>query len=193
LRSLAQTSEANPYAEGGPWSWFLDRLTVERAWRQRDGTFAEPRYSRVLAGQELEPETPLGAPPFGAPTLEAAERRLASVRERRDISSGSGSVPDLLRPSMPGRLQTIFGKAARRTSGLVDALPRVSLQHGMVDNTGSQMVVRFPALATGSAVAAQAENAIVTELDPTSTGIAAPLGSITGQVDAEARVRARFV
>jgi Phage capsid family len=177
LRSLAKTNERSPYAEGGPWSWFLDRLTVERARRRRDGTFTEPRFQQEDPGPGPEEV-------FGAPTLEAAQRRLASVRERRDISSGSGSVPDLLRPSMPGRLQETFGRAARRTSGLVDALPRLPLERGMVDNSGTQMLVRFPALVTGTAVAAQAENQAVQETDPTSTGIAAPLGSIVGQVDA---------
>jgi hypothetical protein len=46
------------------------------------------------------------------------------------------------------------------------------------------MVVRVPALATGAAVGTQVENSSVTENDPTSSGIAAPLGSLAGQVGA---------
>jgi Phage capsid family len=174
LRSLSKTNELDPYVPGGPWSYFRDRLELERARRREHGTFANPRFGVGDPGPGPEAA-------FGSPEASAARRRLALMR--RDVSSGSGSAPDMLRPSLPGRLQEIFGKAARRTSGLVDALPRVPLERGMVDSTGSQMVVRLPALATGAAVALQAENQAVTEADPTSTGIAAPLGSIAGQVD----------
>ena len=175
LRSLEKTSKTapGPYAAGGPHSYFGDLLAVAREQRQMQG---EDGQRFALLPEPSEP------PAFGDPDAEQARQRLAL--SQRDVSSSSGSVPDLLRPSMPGRLREIFGRAARRTSGLADALPRLPLERGAVDTTGSQMVVRFPALSTGTAVAAQSENQAVQETDPTSAGIAAPLGSLAGQVDA---------
>jgi hypothetical protein len=46
-RSLAMTRKADPYAPGGPWSYFQDRLTVERARQRRDGN--KPRLGGSAA------------------------------------------------------------------------------------------------------------------------------------------------
>lgn len=176
LSRLARASADNPYPEGGAHSFFADLLALERARRRQDGTIDSPRFGRG------DPGPAPGDEPFGSPSPEAARRRLAA--QQRDLTSQTGSAPDALRPSMPRRLAEVFGKAARRTSGLIDALPSIPLERGMVDTTGSQLVIRIPALTTGATVAAQAENAAVQESDPVSAGIAAPLGSIAGQVDA---------
>jgi hypothetical protein len=183
--ALLKTREG-PYAPGTPFSFYRDLLTLYRADVGRQGTIDNPRYALGDPGPDpsIEPMRYAGA---GA-EADAARRIKRALVDKRDITSSTGSTPDLLRPSMPGRLLEIWGRAARRVSGLVDALPRIPLERGMVDNTGSQLVVRIPALTGGGAVATATENSAVTEQDPTSTGIAWPLGSIAGQVDASRQV-----
>jgi integrase len=174
LRSLAKTNESTPYAPGGPWSFFQDLLTVERARQRRDGTLAEPRFARSDPGPGPEE-------PFGAPTVEAAERRLRSLR-RRDISGGA--TPDFLRPSAPGYLVDTWGRASAQVSGLLDAFERKPLLPGMVDISSGAPVVRIPRLTGGPATAVQAsENAAVQETDPQSTSYIAPVAMVAGQVD----------
>lgn len=171
-------ARSDVYALDGPFSYFRDLAAIEESRVQHSGTFAKPRFS-------LLPGPPKTAPGITWPTAKEAQQRLdRSAREQRDLTSSTGSVPDLLRPSMPGALAEIFGKAARRTSALAQALSPIPLEAGMVDNTGSQLVVKVPALATGTAVGAHADNAAVTELDPTSASISSPVASIAGQVDA---------
>jgi Phage capsid family len=175
---LAKT-RSDVYALDGPHSFFRDLAAIEEERRMQQGTFAEPRYGRL-------PAPPQNPPGISWPTAEEAQRRLSrSAREQRDISSSTGSDPDALRPSMPGALAEIFGKAARRTSGLTDALNPIRLEPGMVDNTGSQLVLKaIPTLSTGTAVASHTENASVQETDPTSSSTAPSIASIAGQVDA---------
>jgi hypothetical protein len=127
IDSLAKTRD-DPYAPEGPFSFYRDLLTLHRGTVRRQGTFDSPRYGG--AGPD-----PANLAPGSFQSEEDAKRRLArSQKQLRDITSSTGSVPDLLRPSMPGRLLEIWGKAARRVSGLVDALPRIPLEAGMVDN-----------------------------------------------------------
>ncbi len=177
LDSLAK-ARSDVYALEGPHSYFRDLLTLERARARTHGTFEAPHYRIGDPGPDPASEV------YGAPTVLEAQQRLSRAAvQQRDISSDTGSTPDAMRPSLPGALSAIWGKAARRVSALADALPKIALERGMVDSSGTQLLVRLPALATGATVAGQDENAAVTELDPTSAGIAAPLGSLAGQVD----------
>ncbi len=79
----------------------------------------------------------------GDPSNLASLNELAEARERlkwvneigryeqRDI--GSGSTPDLLRPSAPGYLIQTWGRAAAQTASLLDTFERRPLERGMVD------------------------------------------------------------
>lgn len=90
LDSLARTRQ-DVYALEGPHSFFRDLAAIAEARVQDIGTFSEPRYAAL-------PAPPDNPPGIAWPTPEAAQQRLArSAREQRDISSSSGSVPDLLR------------------------------------------------------------------------------------------------
>jgi hypothetical protein len=106
LDSLAK-ARGDVYALEGPHSYFRDLAALSEAQVQMQGTFAEPRYASL-------PAPPKVAKGLNWPTVEEARERLArSAKEQRDLTANTGSVPDLLRPSMPGALAEIFGKAAR--------------------------------------------------------------------------------
>jgi hypothetical protein len=171
LDSLAHTRN-DPYDPRGPFSFYRDLWILEASRSRRQGTLQEPRFELHDPGAEPG-EDPWG--PYNTPA--DAERRVS--RALRDLSSSTGSVPDLLRPSAPGRLSEIFGAAASRVSGLADVFQREPLEPGMVDTSGSQLLVKIPRLATGSSVTAIAENAAVFETDPTSTSYSAAVGMET--------------
>jgi hypothetical protein len=117
---------------------------------------------------------------MGWQTEEQARKRLA--REQRDVSAAGQN--DLVRPSAPGFLQTIWGKAAAQVSTLIDAFERRPIEAGMVDTSSNVPTVKIPALTGAAATAVQAsENASVQETDATSTARTAPVAMIAGQED----------
>jgi hypothetical protein len=179
------TSSAEPYVEGGPHSFFKDLL---RIWRhnQRSAQAADsPLLRGIDPGEEPTPAD------RGDP-LDRVEARLSRYRigtrlEERDLGVASGD--DFLRPSAPGYLADLYGRAARQLGRIADALERRPLEAGMVDTSSGQALVKIPRLSGGAAVAVQASNnAAIQETDPTTTSYSAPVGTIAGQVDMSAQL-----
>jgi hypothetical protein len=113
LRRLEKTTDFAPYSPGGAFSFYHDLLVLERARRRTDGTAKQPRY-------QLGDPGPGPEHPFGAPTVQAAQQRLVTVkRPKRDITSG-GTAP-FTAPALPTYLLATWGRASAQVSGLLDA------------------------------------------------------------------------
>ena len=162
-------------------SYFRDRLLVAESEARSEKALQSP----VLRGRDQgDPDRP-----DALRGLEEARARLKAwmeveneFRERRDLSSST--APDALRPSAPGWIADEFGRASRSQATLAAALGPRPLEEGMVDTVGGVPTVSLPRLVTGAATAVQtAQNAAVTELDPTTGSVSSPLATIAGQVD----------
>lgn len=160
-------------------SYFGDLLSVAAS-----DVRAQQSLERALAyggrgGEDEGDPTPSAA--FPDDTVDAARSRLAAAA-KRDLSASS--VGDVLRPSMPGWLADVYGRTARQTGTLADALERKPLDAGMVDTSSGVPILTVPRLTGGAAVAVQAsQNAAIQETDATTGSYSAPVGTIAGLVD----------
>jgi hypothetical protein len=140
--------------------------------------------SQLRARRSLEHWPPLGdqgdpSAPWADADLAAARERLQVAREfsgleRRDILGGGTAFLPAAGP--PGYISEAFATAARSRSPLADWLQRQP-------HPGS-LKVSTPRIVNGVAVRVQtAENAAITEQDPTSALAEVPTSTIAGQVD----------
>jgi capsid protein len=162
-------------------SYFRDLLLVAESEARASRSLARAVEHGGRGGRDEGPAVP-PADGWGDDTLEAARRRLVAGH-KRDLSA-SGNA-DMFRPSVPGWIADVFGRAARQTGMLATVFERRPLEPGMVDVSGGQAVLKaIPRFASGAAVAVQStENAAVEETDPTTASTAPPVGTIAGNVD----------
>jgi hypothetical protein len=186
LERFGRCTDRDPYMQGCRHSFFADLLRVAD-----DDQRGDKRLGHMLAGESTlsaDPLDDLPAPADRNDDLERVHRRLGTVAaEKRDLTSANAG--DVLRPSLPGYLGTIWGQAARSTGTLAAALGTRDLEAGMVDTVAGVPTVSLPRLATGSAVAIQAsQNAGVQETDPTTASNSSPVATVSGQVDMSRQV-----
>jgi hypothetical protein len=186
---LLHCSVDDPYMPGCPHSFFRDLLRVSQQHRRADDALerALEHGGRASVPDELplpvDRDDSLVAVRRRLQTIEFAENRSRTYTVlKRDLSSSNAA--DVLRPSAPGYLASVFGRASRQTGMLGDVFKRVPIEPGMVDTSSGVPVVSLPRLATGAALAVQsAQNAAVQETDPTTGSATSPLATIAGQVD----------
>jgi hypothetical protein len=179
LERQGRCTSASPYQPGCSHSFYHDLLLVAEA----DARSAKATESPILRGRDP------GAADFSDVRhglAEARERlRTTVIRDRgeaRDLSSGSAA--DMLRPSTPAYLSTIWGRASRSVGTLAAALEVVPLEAGMVDTSGGVPIISVPRITGGSGVAVQSsQNAAVQETDPSTGAATSPVSTISGMVD----------
>ena len=177
LERQRRCTSVNPYTSTCGHSYFRDLLLVAES----DARKAKATESPVLRGRDQ------GAFDHSDHDLPAARERLRTTlikdrSEARDLSVSSAN--EGLRPSMPGYLSTIWGRAARSVGTLAEAFEMQELLPGMVDTSSNLPVVSIPRLSGGAGVAVQAsQNNAIQETDPTTTSNSSPVSTVAGQVD----------
>ena len=164
-------------------SFFRDLLVVAEAEARVNASMAQALEHGGRGGRDPGFEPPPG---FPADTVEAARERIAKGI-KRDLSSSNAG--DVLRPSSPGFIGEMFGRASRATGKLIDAIGAEPLEEGMVDTSSGVPILSIPRFASGAATAVQAsQNAAVQETDPTTGAMTSPVATIAGLVDMSAQL-----
>jgi hypothetical protein len=179
LQRMGRCTSAAPYTETCGHSYFRDLLLVAES----DARSRKALESPVLRGRDQ------GAADFSDVRhgLKEARDRLRTTlikdrSEARDLSVSSAN--EGLRPSLPGYLQTVWGRASRNVGTLADAFGIQELLPGMIDTSSNLPVVTVPRITAGAGVAVQAsENVGIQETDPQTAAATSPVSSIAGMVD----------
>jgi HK97 family phage major capsid protein len=181
---------SSPYYEGGPHSWFQDRVLVREAEERADAAAMDPGLRGIELGAARLPQP-------GEPTVEQARQRLDDLRsaqklnigyEQRDLSTSDAPGGGAFVPAgAPIFVAEAFGDAARLEASLArEMVQRPLPPYGKT--------VESARIESGAAVAIQAsENSSVQETDLDVAVVSAPIGLIAGQNDVSRQLFERSV
>ena len=174
--SRISTRSRSAYGEGSDHSYFADLAAVAESDQRYKGAIA-PAFGGLSGSKGLGSS---GVPGPGDDGLEAASKRLASVRDERDsTTTATTSIGEMFGPSngsVPGFIADRYSLSVRSRAALATALPQEPLPKGTT--------IRTMRLSTGAAAGVQAtQNTDAIAQDPLSSIVESPITTLSGMVN----------